>query len=412
MALLAAMRFGRKLALQVTADQSGAPYLSHKSMKEAINKTVRELRLYQSTLQTLESLRTGTVLPAGEAVSPGDVAEIEGRIFALDQQLFKLVDDDLLRIFAHVRFCEARLARRLSELQARAVALGLLMEEQQLVRLERVLPVQPESRTALCERLLELRLRCDLTMPEELAELSDQYNLFVEEVDEHTQYLEINVAGFRKLLKRHEKQIPHKFHACPTPFLEFHRLVTRTSRQLADMSRMFGIIVSDARERLVRLTASASTTGTAVGEALAEAGRRCELPELKGPKGLGPECEMVLEIQRRLKDPAAAVLLHAAAQPGAEAPVGLLYPKPGTLPGEPAHRALNMKGPAGARPNPASGCGGADTVMHPAVGKAAVDFYPFFPAGMPHQQMYFQTVNPGESSYPHMATFAQQMGVR
>ncbi|CAL1166140.1 unnamed protein product [Cladocopium goreaui] len=87
-----------------------------------------------------------------------------------------------------------------------------------------------------------------LLRPGKIHELILNYNGFLEQVDEHTQYLEINVAGFRKLLKRHEKQVPHMFHPSKTPCLGFHKLVTKSSRQIVEITNMLGQIISWAAQ--------------------------------------------------------------------------------------------------------------------------------------------------------------------
>jgi hypothetical protein len=306
------MRFGKKLALQVTEDHSGAPYLSHKDMKEAINKTVRELRLYQSKKQQLseQSWRSGVMQPQlPEAASPEEIAELEAGVAALDHQLFVLVDEDLERILEHIRCSEAFLEQHIAALQASAVQMGMLMEESQAQHLEKCIPVPPENRTALCRQLLDLRIRSE---PKEvkarLEEIDRQHNTVVEVANEHSQYLEINVAGFRKLLKRHEKQIPQQFHARPTPFLGFHRLVTHTSRQLLEIVRQLGEMLEEAWNHYSSIhPGSASSQSKAIE-------LRC----------LGAECQMVLEIQKQLKD--------VARNPGLVVDAlnnGGLYPKPG-----------------------------------------------------------------------------------
>mmetsp|Transcript_63420 Transcript_63420/g.136421 ORF Transcript_63420/g.136421 Transcript_63420/m.136421 type:complete len:331 (-) Transcript_63420:99-1091(-) len=330
------MRFGKKLALQVTADQTGAPYLSHKLMKEAINKTVRELRMYQSAKQSLDSWQSDR----SEVVTAEDIRQLEDRIMVFDMQLFQIVDEDLMRILGHVRNSEARLGQTIADFQADAICLGILLEEAQMDRLKHVLPCIPESRTVLCQQLLDLRLRSDPAgMAEQLDKLTKQYCDVVDQVDEHMQYLEINVAGFRKLLKRHEKQIPQKFHACQPPFLEFHRLVTRTSRQLSEVAQMLGAVLRDTRERLAAVAGASSgnampaspaeaVAGSATAEVLRAALLCSQLPPVKEPKGLGPECDMVIKIQQQLRDPSRGQVLNADLGEVTTAPTGFLYPKP------------------------------------------------------------------------------------
>jgi len=315
------MRFGKKLALQVQEDTSGAPYLSHKPMKEAINRTVRELRMYQSMQQGHDQ----------GAAQPADLAELEERVSTLDNQLFNLMDEDLARILAYTREGEGRLSAHIAALQGLAVEAGIIFEEHRLQSLERALPRAPADRCALSRWLLELRLRSDaLGAARHLENLAAKHNVLVDLADQHTKYLEINVAGFRKLLKRHEKQIPHRFRSRPMPCLEFHRLVTHTSRQLLDLIRQLGGVLRDAHQRL---TAQVSTAGAAG----AEVAPRLASVEVKEIKGLGPECEMVLDIQRQLKDPVKRQVVRMASGGGDGGPVtGLLYPKPaGAPPGGP-----------------------------------------------------------------------------
>lgn len=307
------MRFGKKLALQVTDDQSGAPYLSHKLMKEAINKTVRELRLYQSKLNSgSEQVWQGSgIHQETEAATQEELSELEGRVSALDQQLFLLVDEDLERILAHIRGSEVMLKQKIAGLQGIAYDLGMLVEDSQIQQIEKAMPVAAESRTVLCQQLLELWLR---SQPAEAAkaleDLLAKYNGLVEAANRHSQYLEINVAGFRKLLKRHEKQIPLNFHARHTPFLGFHRLVTHTSRQILEIVKQFGSMLTDAWDRLGRIAPEC----------------RGPQPEMHDLKSLGAECQMVLEIQKQLKDPMHSNILQLQSQGSAP---GFLYPKPG-----------------------------------------------------------------------------------
>uniref|UniRef100_A0A7S0FCH2 SPX domain-containing protein n=1 Tax=Pyrodinium bahamense TaxID=73915 RepID=A0A7S0FCH2_9DINO len=318
-------------------DQSGAPYLSHKPMKEAINRTVRELRLYQAKCQGSEAVwRGGAALgfmaPGGgggdlvPAASREELRELEDRIYVLDRDLFSLVDADLARILSHVRLGEAHLATRIVAMQGAAKQAAVLIEESQLQRLECILPQAPEDRSVLSRQLLELKVRSDpLGVAKQLQEISTQHNNLVDAANQHSQYIEINVAGFRKLLKRHEKQIPQKFRSRHMPCLDFHRLVTHTSRQLLELTRQLGSVVADSWQLLSLAIDARGRTHT---EAAAQASKLCrQRPELHEVKGLGPECEMVLHIQRQLKEPMNGQMIQLAANFNGPSP-GFLYPKP------------------------------------------------------------------------------------
>lgn len=299
------MRFGKKLALHVSDDLSDAPYLSHKLMKEAINKTVLQLRLYQSRVQTSEQAWKDGLMREDEARAlPGELSEMQQRISSLDYELFGLVDQDIIAILQHVRASEAYLLQQIGLLQSSAIQVGVLVKDSDLENLEKVLPVKPESQEVLCIGILDLRMQiAPMEVIAGLEALSLQYNMTVDAVNRHSQYLEINVAGFRKLLKRHEKQIPENFRARRMPFFGFHQLVTRTSQQLLEVLRLLGATLEDAWERFV-------VTSNSLG-------MQCAKPPLNELKSFGAECQMVLEIRKQLKDH------NLIAAPGS------LYPKPG-----------------------------------------------------------------------------------
>lgn len=262
--------------------------------------------MYQSRVQGSEIAWRDGLLHESEAIAlPGELSQLEARISDLDQQLFLLVDEDLLRILEHVRASEAYLAQCMGLLQNEAVQAGMLVKDAQIQKLWKVLPVKPESPQALCQQMLELRIRAaPMEVKADLEALGLQYNDTVDAMTRHSQYLEINVAGFRKLLKRHEKQIPENFRARQMPFFGFHQIVTRKSTQLLDAVKLFGATLEDAWGRLAASNAQSGVQCAKVNEI----------------KSLGAECQMILQIQKQLKD--------ARHNPCLGVP-GILYPKPG-----------------------------------------------------------------------------------
>mmetsp|Transcript_23383 Transcript_23383/g.59745 ORF Transcript_23383/g.59745 Transcript_23383/m.59745 type:complete len:399 (-) Transcript_23383:7-1203(-) len=332
------MRFGKKLALQVMEDNSGAPYLSHKPMKEAINRTVRELRLYQARVQSTQYGGGPDALAAGGGnFSGGDAAnnaaspsELVERIRELDRQLFVVVDDDLARILAYVRQGELRLSAHLAQLQDSAMEAGILVQEVQLERLEKVLPNTAQDRAALALHLLNLRMRSDPgKMTTDIDRLAVQCNVLIDVANHHAQYLEINVAGFRKLLKRHEKQIPLEFRSRTIPSLGFHRLVTHTSRQLLDLVKQISAVIVDAGQRLEEVASP---------DVILRALQGNQWTQLVEQRGLGPECEMVLNIQKQLKHPVKSQLLTRDQNGPNGGSTMHLYPKPFSASGFPASK--------------------------------------------------------------------------
>eukprot|EP00406_Dinophysis_acuminata_P020898 CAMPEP_0179345546 /NCGR_PEP_ID=MMETSP0797-20121207/72100_1 /TAXON_ID=47934 /ORGANISM="Dinophysis acuminata, Strain DAEP01" /LENGTH=417 /DNA_ID=CAMNT_0021060039 /DNA_START=42 /DNA_END=1292 /DNA_ORIENTATION=+ len=350
------MRFGKKLALRVTEDQSGAPYLSHKAMKEAINRSVRELRLYQTRLATTQQpwqSATDYFSPQGETAGRAtfaELAKLETNVSVLDQQLFDLVDSDIDRILECIHVGEAQLAAEVTALQGAAMDAGLLLDESKLEFFERSLPfLQDDTRKALCGQLLELRLREGLVeTAHQLEDISVRFNVVADMANQQAQYLEINVAGFRKLLKRHEKQIPPKFHSRPMLCLRFHKLITHTSRHLFMLVRQFRMIFVDARQRVLGAINAGPGGQSMPAKAASFCGDLTEPPEVKG---LGPECEMVVSIQKQLRDPVNKhVMGLSATLGGAAAPMPDLYSKPATplawpqCPGAPVYMAPPQRG--------------------------------------------------------------------
>lgn len=292
------MRFGKKLALRQGDDATGAPYISHRPMKEALNKMVRELRFGASKSADIPN-------SCPEPCDPGDEGARE-RVLALDQELFALIEHDMGEILRHIRQQESDLGDQLSALQDSALKCGLLCEEDTLEQFGSALPFASWDLTETCQHILCLQIASDpAAFAQRFETVVREYNSFAEEVNQHAQYLEINVAGFRKLLKRHDKQIPRSFHARPAPFLGFHRLVTRTSRHLIDLANEFRDILVDARKRMQVQGRNPSA--------------------LEEVKGLGAECLMVLKIKKQIKDSGHMASFTSEAH---DAGPGLLYPKP------------------------------------------------------------------------------------
>lgn len=324
------MRYGKRLALQLMDDRSGAPYLSLKPMKETINRTVRELRLFLAQSQGCGAafLHCNSF---DDAPSTAEMDELEERVLYLDHQLFSLIDDDLARILAHVRAGEMQWSCHVAKLQGAAKEAGLLIDESHILQMERTLPHAPGDRGALCRNLLALRIHSDpVGTARQVHVLSEKYKRLVQIADQHLQYMEINVMGFRKLLKRYEKQIPQRFRSRPMPFLRFHGLVTRKSRRLMEVTWQLGEVLGDAWTRL-----SVASSGGHLSEPNTSwetvARLCCQQAALPKPRGLGPECEMVLRFQKQLHMPMSCHMIQCPYSPNGPSPQ-TWFEKPEHLP--------------------------------------------------------------------------------
>eukprot|EP00746_Dinoflagellata_sp_MGD_P037432 gnl/MRDRNA2_/MRDRNA2_189966_c0_seq1.p1 gnl/MRDRNA2_/MRDRNA2_189966_c0~~gnl/MRDRNA2_/MRDRNA2_189966_c0_seq1.p1 ORF type:complete len:372 (-),score=78.70 gnl/MRDRNA2_/MRDRNA2_189966_c0_seq1:95-1129(-) len=250
------------------------------------------------------------------------------------------MDSDLEKIMAYIHEAETVLNQKLGFLQQKAARMGILFNEAWMSKFEDALPWASKglSRTELSAKLLEL---CFESNPERSAAnligFAKLLNGFVENnCDNHMQYLEINVAGFRKLLKRHDKQLPKQYHAVPTPWLNFHALVSRKSRKLLASTQAMCMIARDAQQRLATIAESKGMSDcdeikAAIGMTIVE------------PKALGAECQMVLEVQKQLR-----AIDHGALEDGDEALTeDLIYMKPGEQMHNQQSNTMNIAGAHG-----------------------------------------------------------------
>jgi hypothetical protein len=259
-------------------------------------------------------------------MSAAELHDLEERVSEYDRQLFALVDEDVANLLQHVRHGEARISKVIATLQSDAMELSILIDEPRLRQLQEKLPGAPDNLQSLCRHVFALRVSHN---PPEMAKLlqdfGKKFNVLVDLMNAHTQYMEINVAGFRKLLKRHEKQIPAQFHARQMPHLGFHKLVTRTSRQLLDVCRQLQQIQTNAWQQVVASTSFEDNDASALVTAATSA-TNADARELKG---LGLECDMVVRIQKQLKEPFNKLAPTAALDSDVHGrPPDCSYPKP------------------------------------------------------------------------------------
>jgi len=201
------MRFGKKLALQSNSDPTGAPYVSHGSLKTTIERVTRELKV---------------TTPMNHAA-------------AMDQMFFQILLKDVSHILNHIQETESRLAKDLGIIQRRAIDLGIIYEKDALEQLAKTISYKSGD-PAMCQYLLALK-QLDSESAPAIRQVMIDFDKWVVRLDHHIKYIEINVAGFRKLLKQREKQIlkqnPKKPNECvPLNNFRWTELVTNQVRLL------------------------------------------------------------------------------------------------------------------------------------------------------------------------------------
>ncbi|KAF4688109.1 hypothetical protein FOZ60_003172 [Perkinsus olseni] len=218
------MRFGRKLALALQNDTEDAPFISHKHLKEILSRQVREIR----ALDDMDDKETQ------EAASSKETIRI------MDGHFFATLDADIDAMLTYIGTKQESLARSVAALVVRAQQAGLLDQENQppngtlLSTLTQVCVVMSQLGGLLSGYLVQCAAYSQLTMilSGSLAlgmDLARELETVTEEANKLLAYIDINVAGMRKLLKQHDKQIPAQYQKRPVgsaPYTNHHRLLT------------------------------------------------------------------------------------------------------------------------------------------------------------------------------------------
>lgn len=195
------MRYGKKLAL---LSQSSAhkgierPMISHRQLKAILSKIARCLK------------------------SNTDLECIPGLV----NEFTHTLSSDLVFLVEFVQREEAGIARQIDELEQQGVALGIVgsdVLEKLVVAIENALvsPCLGLHHTA-GEHLKNTWI--SLTM--EIALFADKFNATCISLQSLLSYADLNVAGFRKLVKQFGKQVPLSFRAEVVTVDHYRRLVT------------------------------------------------------------------------------------------------------------------------------------------------------------------------------------------
>lgn len=155
----------------------------------------------------------------------------------MDQIFFQIWRSDLDHILQHTRQADEELKKKMGSIQRRSIDIGVLYEIQGLESAAQKLGISCEDPSKICAELMKLNMRTTgQTITPALLQLISDFNRLLEDLRKYTEYVEINVAGFRKILKQREKQLskhPSDRHAC-TPLSDFRwvDLVSKDMRLL------------------------------------------------------------------------------------------------------------------------------------------------------------------------------------
>ena len=190
------MRFGKRLALCV-ADAEDKPFISHKQWREAIIKAVHEVRA-------------------------GGNPQI---LHSLDEELLQLFEIDKESIERYNRFIEGELEAQVEHIMSQSVELGM-QPEGGIVELASELSSALSSTSPLFLNCFSEDIRSLWSkLAGKVSETCNGYNDVAWKFQLHLNWLEVNVAGFRKTIKQRCKQVPCQPSASSHRYIGYLELV-------------------------------------------------------------------------------------------------------------------------------------------------------------------------------------------
>ena len=180
------MRYGKKLALAIDSYKARGierPLLSHRRLKEVL----------------------GSLSWAGKSEAPGTTVEV------LLRQFSDILEDDLNQIHQCVVTEEVELRKGMDKLLTRCRGLGVI-DSDVLINYVRTMEQVLTSRCEDLHKCIGEHMKAQwVSLAVEIASIADSFNEMATKVQGVISYADINVAGFRKLIKQYYKQIPPEY---------------------------------------------------------------------------------------------------------------------------------------------------------------------------------------------------------
>jgi hypothetical protein len=176
------MRYGKKLALCLQDEQNSTkPFISHKAWREVLSVAAREHR-------------------------GGCDIDV---IVKYDAQFLALLRSDVEQISKYCQQVERDIATSLEELTVKADQSGITLEGPVARMALEIHKTLIESSYPLLHNATATSLRSLWSQLATLvSEVCNTFNDLAWKFQQHSNYLEVNIAGFRKTIKQRGKQIP------------------------------------------------------------------------------------------------------------------------------------------------------------------------------------------------------------
>jgi hypothetical protein len=194
------MRYGKKLAISLESDKLKGvdrPVVSHKLLKEILTRIVKALKDGESDAHLTEIVEEFSDVMDTDLSSITQFVGTEER--SIDPLIDRLLDQGrLLGIFGS----------------------RVLLDH--ISAIERVFASAcPALQSAIGEDLKSIWV--SLTM--QVADLADRFNSIMNRIQSNMAYVDLNVAGFRKLLKQYHKQVPERNRTNVLTVTEYRRII-------------------------------------------------------------------------------------------------------------------------------------------------------------------------------------------
>lgn len=194
------MRYGKKLAISLESDKLkgiNRPAISHKLLKEILTHVVKGLKDGSSHANIADSV----------------------------EEFAAVARTDLSNIIEFVEAEERSIADDIDGLVSQGRQLGLLDSRillDHISAIERIFTSScPVLHSSIGEQLKSIWV--SLTM--QVADLADRFNIIMGRLQSNLAYVDLNVAGFRKLLKQFQKQVPERNQTNVLTVAQYRRII-------------------------------------------------------------------------------------------------------------------------------------------------------------------------------------------
>lgn len=296
------MRFGKKLALSRSNNKDKPHYISHKLLKTTIERMVHQLKKSKD-------------------------------IGATDRILFDHIEQDVCKIHDYVSQKLGSLSEKFAELEQLGADAGFLFTEEKMLKMGKILglignssenniadsdsgndsniepktsPFSEEQENQICLQIAELMAVSTEKNPI-VEKCALEFTEFVNDINTLTSYVEINVAGFRKLLKQRLKQFGSLEYSADVhrSSILYHNLVKKSHSELISATGVYREALVDMIARKANLRqnkiANGDNNGSSVNSTnlsnLPNPFKNIIIPEVDD---IGAECQMVFGVKQQL----------------------------------------------------------------------------------------------------------------